>query len=230
MRRDVTTERASQVPPGIGLTNSRVEQAPGRVEARAAEQHPWERARDESTEAYAAFVLYRELGPDRSLRAAARQLGKSERLLKRWSSRHRWQDRMAAWEEQKEAQADEAPRQAREDARERRIRNAEQLEKVGMAGLRSLMVRDGDTGEVRFDKRLKPGEIVAFIRVAYRIFPTPEAPTPSEEEVGSPEALARLGDEDLDLLLSMVEGEKNKKDGAGRETAHDEQGEPEQYR
>ena len=184
-----------------------------RAEVRPAERGPWERARDESTKAHAAFVLYRDLGPDRSLRAAASQLGKSERLLKRWSSRHRWQDRLAAWEERQQAHAEESSRQARDDARERRIRNAEQLEKVAMAGLHSLVVRDPETGEVRFDQRLKPTDIAALIRVACRLLPTAPQEMAGEEDDTAEEALGRLSREDLDLLFRMLEKEPREDDG-----------------
>ena len=199
MRGDLA--RATETPAGVGRDGfgARVESGRGR--------DPWGRARDESAKAYAAFVVYRDLGPERSLRVAAGRLGKSARLLKRWSSRHRWQERVASWETQQEVQA-ESSREAGEEARERRSRNSEQIEKVAMAGLRSLMVRDDETGEVRFDKRLKPGEIAALTGVAFRIFPTPEAPAPREEAGASTEALAGLREEDLELLLAVLEGEK----------------------
>jgi hypothetical protein len=194
--------RATETPAWAGSDGSRA-----RVESRRG-RDPWGRARDESAKAYAAFVVYRDLGPERSLRVAAGRLGKSARLLKRWSSRHRWQERVASWEEEQAARAAETSREAGEEAQERWARNSEQIVKVAMAGVRSLMVRDAETGEVRFDERLKPGEIAALIGVAYRIFPTSQAPAPSKEGGASTEALAGLGEEDLELLLAVLEGEK----------------------
>ncbi|MCJ7797280.1 MAG: hypothetical protein MUQ56_11030, partial [Thermoleophilia bacterium] len=70
---------------------------------------------------------------------------------------------------------------AQEAAYERRLRNAEQLEKMAMAGLRSLLVRDPDTGELRFDRRLKPAEIASLIRVACQMMPT-SPPAPAEDD------------------------------------------------
>jgi hypothetical protein len=59
--------------------------------AREFEQQP-----KESNKAFAAFSVYLNLGPERSLAAVARQLAKSEQLLKRWSARYDWPARVQA--------------------------------------------------------------------------------------------------------------------------------------
>lgn len=59
--------------------------------ALAFEQQP-----KESDKAYAAFALYLSLGPERSLDAVRQKLGKSARLIQRWSSRWQWVERLAA--------------------------------------------------------------------------------------------------------------------------------------
>ena len=50
----------------------------------------------ESAKAFAAFALYLSMGPERSAAAVAAQLAKSEQLIRRWSARWRWTDRVAA--------------------------------------------------------------------------------------------------------------------------------------
>ena len=59
---------------------------------------PWERQPTESTKAFQAFELYRSMGHERSLSKVGRELGKATQLLSRWSSRHEWQKRVAAWD------------------------------------------------------------------------------------------------------------------------------------
>lgn len=59
--------------------------------ALAFEQQPKESAR-----AFAAFSLYLSMGPERSLAAVGRKLGKSEGLIERWSSKFDWPARVAA--------------------------------------------------------------------------------------------------------------------------------------
>ncbi len=162
----------------------------------------------ESAVAHQAYLTYRDMGPSRSLRKLAQRLGKCESLLKRWSARHSWRERVMEWDRQHQEEANHQARCAVEAAYERRLAHAEQLERVAMAGLRSLMVRDAETGEVRFDRRLKPTEIAALIRVACRLLPTsvPEAPSGAEEDA-APEELARLTSEDVEMLLSLLENQ-----------------------
>ncbi len=50
----------------------------------------------ESAKAFAAFSLYLSLGPERSLAGVAQKLAKSEQLLKRWSAKFGWADRVQA--------------------------------------------------------------------------------------------------------------------------------------
>lgn len=71
---------------------------------------PWERQPDESSQAFEAFALYRDMGYDsdgyfgnnRSHREVAKQLGKSMALMSRWSSKYNWVDRCAAWDAEKD--------------------------------------------------------------------------------------------------------------------------------
>jgi hypothetical protein len=57
---------------------------------------PFEQQPRESDKAFAAFSVYLSLGPQRSTYAVARKLAKSEQLIRRWSARHRWPERVAA--------------------------------------------------------------------------------------------------------------------------------------
>jgi hypothetical protein len=50
----------------------------------------------ESEKAFAAFRVYLELGPQRSLALTAAKVGKSKVLMERWSRRHHWCERVAA--------------------------------------------------------------------------------------------------------------------------------------
>lgn len=59
--------------------------------ALAFEQQP-----KESDKAFAAFSLYLSMGAERSTAAVATKLTKSEQLIRRWSARWRWTERVAA--------------------------------------------------------------------------------------------------------------------------------------
>jgi hypothetical protein len=89
----------------------------------------FERQAKESAKAFAAFSLYLGLGSERSLGAVAQKVTKSPRLLKRWSSRWSWGERVRAYDENLaaiEQQATEA--MATERAEERLKRQQEQLD------------------------------------------------------------------------------------------------------
>lgn len=54
---------------------------------------PWEKQVGESNPAWAAFVLYRDLGPERTLLKVSKQIAKNQTLVKRWSVRNNWIER-----------------------------------------------------------------------------------------------------------------------------------------
>ena len=61
-------------------------------------KQPWEQQDKETVQAYEAFSLYRSLGAARSLRKVAQKLHKSFTIMSRWSSRHKWADRVRAYD------------------------------------------------------------------------------------------------------------------------------------
>jgi hypothetical protein len=69
---------------------------------------PAERQTGETAVAFEAFRTYLEMGPSRSLAKVGRALGKSKTLMDRWSKRHAWQTRVAAFEAVATRAADDA--------------------------------------------------------------------------------------------------------------------------
>jgi hypothetical protein len=59
----------------------------------------FERQEKESSKAFAAFTVYRDLGPQRSFRETAEMLGKSETLVRRWAVRFTWHERIRGYED-----------------------------------------------------------------------------------------------------------------------------------
>jgi hypothetical protein len=57
----------------------------------------FEQQERESNKAFAAFKIYLELGPERSLSAVAEKLGKSKTLIERWSGKYDWPARVQAY-------------------------------------------------------------------------------------------------------------------------------------
>ena len=59
----------------------------------------WERVERETQKGFEAFCIYRDLGASRSLQKVSDKLGKSLRLIKKWSSHNGWVKRTTAYDD-----------------------------------------------------------------------------------------------------------------------------------
>lgn len=63
---------------------------------------PWERQDGETVKQFNAFVIYRDMGEDRSLSKVAQQLNKTKALMGRWSAANNWVERCVAWDREQD--------------------------------------------------------------------------------------------------------------------------------
>ena len=91
----------------------------------------WERQKNESSPAFEAFTVYRDLGTGRSVVRAARQLRKSERTLQVWSRLWSWPRRAAAWEDSIDQESQAVAASARVQLVERAHEAIDQLQRMG---------------------------------------------------------------------------------------------------
>ena len=110
---------------------------------------PWERQKGESEKAFEAFAAYRDMGPERSLRAVGQQLGKSKALMERWSVAHDWQERVRDYENELDKEARAKAVKGRKDMTERHIKIAMQVQKKALEALASLSVEDMSPKDVK---------------------------------------------------------------------------------
>jgi hypothetical protein len=117
-------------------------------------RYDFDRLPRESAKAFAAFQTYLDLGPERSLAAAGAKLGKSKVMMEKWSRRHDWQGRVAAYggyvaEVERQALAEvtrdkEAEKKARRDKiQEQEWEIHDQCIEAGQEGLRRFLENDG---------------------------------------------------------------------------------------
>ncbi|MEH7747050.1 hypothetical protein V7659_18710 [Neobacillus drentensis] len=66
---------------------------------------PYEQLEGESSRAFEAFRIYRDLGPARSTGKVQEKTGKNLRLLERWSSEHSWVERARAFDQHMDKKA-----------------------------------------------------------------------------------------------------------------------------
>ena len=92
---------------------------------------PFEKQPRESAKAFAAFSLYLSQGAERSTAAVAKELAKSEQLVRRWSAKFGWTDRVAAHAahlaivEREAIEAAARGKAAEWESREQRLRETE---------------------------------------------------------------------------------------------------------
>ncbi len=98
-------------------------------------EQPWERQEGEGAKPYEAFLIYLEMGADRSLRAVGQKLGKSRALMERWSSAYSWTERCHAWDNYLQREAKKAAVAEVRAMNKRHIQMAVKLQDAAMQAL-----------------------------------------------------------------------------------------------
>jgi len=170
-------------------------------------RQPWERRSAETARAYRAFACFRNLGEDRTIVRAAKLLGKSESLLRRWSARHEWWARVQSWDLENEREERAAARRARAESLRWRRQTAQQVQQLAMLGLSGLVHRDPVTGKVTLAKEVKPRDAAILLRLGVEI--EDGLVPPAHEETTGDDSVAMLlhskPDEELQQLLDRLD-------------------------
>ena len=121
------------------------------------ERKPWERQKGETRKAYEAFVIYRDLGGTRTLQQVAKKLTKSETLIRGWSAKWDWLNRVAAYEESVRAEAEHRTFERRIDEQLSEADEREKQRKTRLGGARILRTV-ATAAAVELGKALEAGE------------------------------------------------------------------------
>ena len=120
----------------------------------------WERREKETSKAFAAFVVYRDQDPlERSIKQAARDVGKSEQQFTRWSNRHDWVVRAGAYDDFVDGRRVEKNVDLLDAMAIRQAEAAKRLQEIAILSLARLQ---GDM-IVNPNLRLKDGNIMQFL-------------------------------------------------------------------
>ncbi len=133
---------------------------------REAELQPWQQQPDESAIAYRAFVLYRDMGEERTIVAVAKELGRNPSQMYRRSRRFRWSERIYAWDLAQSEEDETAATLRRRKLRQRNERDAEWFRGGALAALKEILRKDPATGEWTASRELTPREI----RILYEMY------------------------------------------------------------
>lgn len=109
---------------------------------------PFDQRSNESTPAWEAFTVYRDMRAERSHEAVGQKLGKSSALISRWSKRHEWVIRARAYDIAMDARLRHATEQdAIKQRREMLQAHAEEARGLRMVARRILAEFERRWGE-----------------------------------------------------------------------------------
>lgn len=109
---------------------------------------PWERGEGESEKAFEAFVIYRDLGQDRTISAVVKRLEKSRSLIDRWKDRYNWSERALLYDNEIEKRALAKAVRERKSMSERHIKIAMQMQRKALEALQLLPVEDMSSKDI----------------------------------------------------------------------------------
>ncbi len=150
--------------------------------------YPYERARYESSKAFAAFSAYVDLGPSRSTEQVAKKCRKSWGLIQRWCARYHWVERARTYDQERALVIRSAEQQqlssdaerwsaARTDYRDhalnvgkRLMERAEQMLQFPLQKTVRSLDADGHTTISVEPVRWRQSDIVSFVATADKMF------------------------------------------------------------
>lgn len=155
---------------GMGGDDGSGRELPGCGEAKGGAEvsHAWERREGETSKAFAAFCVYRDLGHERSIDLVHKECSKSANFLRRWSARHEWVIRAADYDVYLDSVRREGIAQAEKStAMRRHLQNARDasalLIDVGSAAMR-LAKRSVEAYSKLPAESVQPSEAAALAR------------------------------------------------------------------
>lgn len=164
---------------------------------------PWERQGHETALAFYRFAAYRDLGPTRTLRAAAARLGIGQATIANLATKHKWRARADAWDTHLDKAARDEEIAAVREMRRRHISLGLQLQRASAQGLRILRIAMAADSE-----RINLTQIVQLVRAGTEIERLSRGePTEIAETRGPPPTtldLSVLSVEQLRLFRSLI--------------------------
>lgn len=130
--------------------------------AKANTPKPWERQENENPKPFEAFCTYRDMGMERSIRAVAAKLGKSETLIGRWSTNNHWVERVAAWD-------DEQERIEREIAQKEQAKAIREMRKRHADIANAMLLKAAKALKAIPDDEVRAGDISRMVDVAAKL-------------------------------------------------------------
>lgn len=126
-----------------------------------------DRLKDEGKEVFEAFTLYRDQGFGRNLAKVAGELGKSPKLIERWSTRYRWVRRTNAWDSLLDRQKRLGELKQVEDMRKRQVKLGQLMQNIALTELEKMAKDANKKSKKRAD--LKENTILTLADAGSRL-------------------------------------------------------------
>ena len=103
--------------------------------------HPWDQQIKETSKAFRAFVVYRDMGLKRSCYGVAKELKLSSSSVLELSKRHNWQERVRAWDAHIDQKIQQEQIEAVKVMKKRQIALALKAQKAASKGLKQFIAQ-----------------------------------------------------------------------------------------
>jgi len=126
----------------------------------------WQKRPEETSKAYEAFCLYRDMGPSRSLSKLNERMGKKptyQRQIHEWSRKYDWVARCEAFDENELKVQMTDMKKERMEARKRIIRIAQGFQTAAGRRLQQILEDEDEL------QRLTPKDLISFFKEAVLI-------------------------------------------------------------
>jgi len=156
-----------------------------------APEHAWERQPNETDSAWAAFVTYRDLGPnERSTSKLTTIYRKLRKNFTVWSAKYDWVSRCHAYDLFVDRELRASALEARKEMNRRHLQLAHSLEGAGALGLNKIIA-----AEKAGTSLLKPSEVKDFIALGIQTerLALGEPDTIAEQRLGVADGVAGAG-------------------------------------
>ena len=129
----------------------------------------WDRMDRETSRAFATFLVYRDLGGDRTIQKAADSVQKSGAVLRRWAVRFNWRNRALAFDEHNDMILQRERVKMRVRFQERALKIANKLEDKVERAVDELQLMEKVEGKDAVKVTASPGELARLLELSLEI-------------------------------------------------------------
>ncbi len=169
-------------------------------------QNLWDQQPKESSRAFSVFIAYRDIGLRRSCNAVARQLNMNVSSVMELSKRHRWQERVKAWDAHIDKETQSQQMAAVKIMKQRQIALALKAQKAAEKGIKKLIQQfnvDASKGNIS-PYAMKPEGLSRSLDIGCRLERLNRDEPEQNLELMQQQSFDNLSNEELEILRNLL--------------------------